>query len=56
MFAWEIWKHRNACVFEGRRPSVPAVFQEVTFEDALWCRAGAGALQELLARHFTPGH
>lgn len=38
------------CVFEGRRHSVPAALQEVGFEGALWCRAGASALHELLSR------
>jgi hypothetical protein len=55
LVAWVIWKHRNACVFEGRRPSVLAVLQEDAYEVALWCMAGAGALQELLVRQFNLG-
>lgn len=35
-------------VLEGRKPSV-LVLQEVAYEGALWCMAGAGALQELQA-------
>jgi hypothetical protein len=35
LVTWEIWKHRNTWVFEGRRPSVPAVIQEAAYEGAI---------------------
>jgi hypothetical protein len=25
LVSWKLWKHRNACVFEGNRPNVQAV-------------------------------
>ncbi|KAJ1280495.1 hypothetical protein BS78_04G236900 [Paspalum vaginatum] len=36
LVAWTIWKHRNACVFEGLSPSVFLVCQEVAQESELW--------------------
>jgi hypothetical protein len=48
LVAWEIWKHRNVCVFEGTSPNVQEVLHAVTIEGFLWCMAGASALQELL--------
>ena len=48
LVAWEIWKHRNVCVFEGAFPNVQDVLHAVTIEGFLWCMAGASALQELL--------
>ncbi|RCV32070.1 hypothetical protein SETIT_6G228500v2 [Setaria italica] len=43
LVAWEVWKHRNSCVFENARPCT------------LWCSAGARKLQELLLRSPTLG-
>jgi len=40
LVAWEIWKRRNACVFEGAIPGVKLVLQAVTNEGVLWCRRG----------------
>ncbi|WVZ53711.1 LOW QUALITY PROTEIN: hypothetical protein U9M48_004616, partial [Paspalum notatum var. saurae] len=50
LVAWELWKHRNACVFEGVRPSVVLLCQEVERESSLWRLAGNTALHELLTR------
>ncbi|WVZ53201.1 hypothetical protein U9M48_004174 [Paspalum notatum var. saurae] len=47
LVSWELWKHRNACVFEGVRPDVRAVLFAIVSEGQLWCRAGAVGLQEL---------
>ncbi|WVZ56128.1 hypothetical protein U9M48_006704 [Paspalum notatum var. saurae] len=47
LVSWELWKHRNACVFEGVRPDVQAVLFAIVSEGQLWCRAGAVGLQEL---------
>ncbi|KAG2648494.1 hypothetical protein PVAP13_1NG025700 [Panicum virgatum] len=54
LVTWEIWKHRNACVFEGARPSVQLLLQTVSSECALWCMAGASKLKELLDRSMPP--
>lgn len=51
--AWEIWKHRNDCVFEGQRPGVHTVLQVVSNDCTLWCAAGTSALQELLTRQLA---
>ena len=53
LVAWEIWEHRNACVFDGKRPCVQTVQQAVAYECALWCAAGASALQGLISHHFS---
>ena len=52
LVAWEIWKHRNACVFEGKRPCVHIILQTVANECSLWSLAGASALKELLTRRL----
>ncbi|WVZ83296.1 hypothetical protein U9M48_030458 [Paspalum notatum var. saurae] len=44
---WELWKHRNACMFEKIRPDAQIVFQLVVAKGHLWCLAGASALQNL---------
>lgn len=44
---WIIWKHRNACVFEGAAPSVTSIMREFKDEYSLWCLAGAKKLQDL---------
>ena len=45
--AWIIWKHRNACVFEGASPLVNTNWNELKDEHSLWCMAGAKKLQGL---------
>jgi hypothetical protein len=45
--AWTIWKHRNACMFEGASLSVNTNLCELKDEHALWCMAGAKKLQGL---------
>ena len=42
--AWMIWKHQNACVFEGVAPSVNTIMRELKDELSLWCLAGAKKL------------
>ena len=42
-----LWKHRNACVFEGMTPSVASIMREIKDEHNLWCLAGAKNLQGL---------
>ena len=49
--AWIIWKHRNACVFEGARPSLDISLQAFKDEHHLWCLAGTWSLNSLSAGH-----
>jgi hypothetical protein len=46
LVSWEVWKHHNACVFEGARPyrGILVVLQAVANESSLWSLAGATAL------------
>jgi hypothetical protein len=55
LVAWEIWKHRNACVFEGVVPCTQRVQSAVIEEGNVWCLAGASALQDLLLRKLPRG-
>uniref|UniRef100_C6JRM6 Reverse transcriptase zinc-binding domain-containing protein n=1 Tax=Sorghum bicolor TaxID=4558 RepID=C6JRM6_SORBI len=50
LVAWEIWKHRNSCVFDNKRPNIQEVFRAISSEEELWCSAGASKLQELVLR------
>ena len=50
LVVWSLWEHRNACVFDGRHPSVSAICQEVEAESRLWVMAGDKVLHELLGR------
>jgi len=45
--AWIIWKHRNACVFEGASPSLNMIWSELKNEHNLGCMVGARKLQGL---------
>ncbi|WVZ58400.1 hypothetical protein U9M48_008677 [Paspalum notatum var. saurae] len=36
LVAWDIWKHRNACVFEGKKRCVQTVLQTVANECVLF--------------------
>ncbi|PUZ70370.1 hypothetical protein GQ55_2G224400 [Panicum hallii var. hallii] len=53
LVAWEIWKHRNLCVFEGVRPCVQSVVVAVFEEGSAWCWDGASALRGLLSPHLS---
>jgi hypothetical protein len=55
LVAWEIWKHHNACVFEGVVPRTQRVQSVVIEEGSVWCLAGASAMQDLLLRQLPRG-
>ena len=44
---WLLWKHRNACVFDGDSPSDSEFVRQFKDEYMLWCLAGAKKLQAL---------
>nr|TKW04463.1 hypothetical protein SEVIR_7G110800v2 [Setaria viridis] len=54
LVSWEVWKHRNSCIFENARPSTSLLLQTVADECSVWGMAGATKLQELLVRSLTP--
>jgi hypothetical protein len=54
LVTWEIWKHRNACVFDDFRPQMQSILASVAAEGQLWCMVGASGLRELLLR-CAPG-
>jgi hypothetical protein len=33
---WEIWKHRNSCVFELARPCIPDILRQIMEECRIW--------------------
>ena len=45
--AWTIWKHRNACVFDGTTPNLQGALQAFKDELHLWQFAGAKGLTVL---------
>ena len=49
--SWILWKHRNACVFEGTRPCITRLLIEFRNEHHLWCMAGARGLRTLGLGH-----
>ena len=45
--AWILWKHRNACVFEGASPNLQVAVQAFKEESHLWQFLGAKKLTAL---------
>jgi hypothetical protein len=45
--AWCLWKHHNACVFEGTPPSAPRIIQDIKDDTTMWCIADAMGLSNL---------
>ena len=37
---WELWKHRNAIVFDGDSPSIERIIAKVKSEAKVWATAG----------------
>lgn len=46
--AWAIWKHRNAAVFDGLRPSTDDLVLSIKDDARLWAKAGAKGLATIL--------
>jgi len=51
LVSWEIWKHQNACVFEGIFLNIEALLQNVSDECCWW--TGASKFHFLL-RSLAP--
>jgi hypothetical protein len=49
LFSWELWKHRNACVFDGLQPQAQCVLAQVAVESHWWCLARASGLHHFLS-------
>jgi hypothetical protein len=46
--AWMIWKQRNACTFDNERPSISVTLDRIRSEVALWAKAGAAGLRDII--------
>jgi hypothetical protein len=49
LITWEIWKERNARVFNNKEQTPPSIFQKIKDEGANWILAGAKHLAEIIA-------
>lgn len=45
--AWTLWKHRNACIFDGASPNIPRALQDFKTESYLWQSSSAKGLTAL---------
>lgn len=45
--AWSVWKHHNACIFDGAQPSHARLVQTIQEDVQSWARAGAKGLNML---------
>ncbi|GJN27974.1 hypothetical protein PR202_gb16046 [Eleusine coracana subsp. coracana] len=53
LVAWLLWKHRNACVFEGSSPDLRSILRSYDTEHHLWCIAGVKGLASLGRSELT---
>jgi hypothetical protein len=44
---WQIWKHRNACVFYDASPNINTILQSIHDKALLWSLVGASALRSV---------
>jgi len=51
--AWTIWKHRNACVFDGAAPNLQKALQDFKNEFHLWQISVAEGLSALSLEGFV---
>jgi hypothetical protein len=47
LVAWQIWKHRNVCVFDNASPNIHAILLSIHDEALLWSLARAAALRKV---------
>jgi hypothetical protein len=47
LVAWWLWKHRNACVFDGASPNSNIVLQHIYQDAHMWGMAGAADIRRL---------
>ena len=50
--AWNLWNHRNRCVFDGRPPSIATALVQVGVEQLIWEMAGAKGISLLTEPHY----
>ena len=48
LLPWEIWKERNARIFDRRHNTTEALIGKIKEEARLWCGAGAKKLCEII--------
>jgi hypothetical protein len=46
--SWMTWKQRNACIFDNERPSVYVTLDRIGIEAALWAKARAAGLRDII--------
>lgn len=49
LVSWEIWKERNARVFQNHVVSVEMVVNKIKEEASMWCLAGAKAISSIMS-------
>jgi len=47
--AWNLWNHRNRCVFDGASPSISNIISSTCVDMHQWSMAGAKGVSYLLA-------
>ena len=45
---WQLWKHRNAVIFENRCPSTEDLIRSIKDDARLWAKAGARGLAAII--------
>ncbi|XP_073363459.1 uncharacterized protein [Aegilops tauschii subsp. strangulata] len=48
LVTWDIWKHRNACIFDLQQPSARHLFASIQDDVRTWASAGAKGLQAVI--------
>jgi hypothetical protein len=44
----EIWKNRNAAIFDNAQPSVPSLLNDIKTEAQQWVSAGARGVRQII--------
>ena len=50
LITWEVWKERNARIFNRQETSVTMLLEKIKAEANLWIVAGAKALRDVIVR------